>query len=126
LGDAQTFADKVELWGTGQPWRELLYVDDLARAIVLLAGADRLGHLTYNVGADEDQTVADIAELVQAAVGFEGEIVWDTERPDGTFRRLIDSGRMRALGWKPLMTLRYGLERTVRWYRDRPDDRRDR
>ncbi|HYV31452.1 MAG TPA: GDP-L-fucose synthase [Candidatus Binatia bacterium] len=100
--------DKVTCWGTGSPRREFLYADDLARACVFL-----MQHYSeeqfINVGCGRDVTIRELAELVRDVVGFKGEIDWDTSKPDGTPRKLMDSGRLLALGWKPQVDLQTGL-----------------
>ena len=108
-------ADIVSVWGTGKVYRELLFADDLAEACVFVmnnySGADFL-----NVGYGGDFTVAEIAETVKEVVGFKGGVIYDTSKPDGMFRKLLDSGRMNGLGWKPKTTLRKGIELTYDWY----------
>jgi len=103
-----TGARSVTCWGTGAPLRELLYVDDLARACVFL-----MEHYSeediINVGFGSDLAVRDLAELVKQMVGFSGQIVWDASKPDGTPRKLLDSSRLFALGWRPQVDLATGL-----------------
>jgi len=103
-----TGARSVTCWGTGAPLRELLYVDDLARACVFL-----MEHYSeeeiINVGFGCDITVKDLAERVKQLVGFSGQIVWDASKPDGTPRKLLDSSRLFALGWRPQVDLATGL-----------------
>lgn len=108
---------QLELWGSGTPRRELLYVDDAADALVHLAKfySDE-EHV--NVGVGEDVTIRELAEQVGATVGFRGEYCFDTSKPDGTPRKLLDVERMRDLGWSATVPLREGLERTYRWYVD--------
>jgi GDP-L-fucose synthase len=100
---------RVTCWGTGSPLREFLYVDDLARACVFL-----MEHYSeeqfINVGSGEEVAIRQLAELVQRIVGFEGEIVWDTSKPDGTPRKLMDSARLRQLGWRPQVDLPRGIQ----------------
>jgi len=100
----------VTCWGTGSPMREFLYVDDLARACVFL-----LEHYSQeqfiNVGYGSDVSVRELAETVKRIVGFEGQIVWDKSKPDGTPRKLMDSSRLFALGWKPEVGLETGIGR---------------
>ena len=108
-------ADQVVLWGSGTPRREFLHVDDLGRAIVRLLDAyDEPEHI--NVGVGCDVSIRELAETVADVVGFSGEIVQDTSRPDGTPRKLLDASRIRALGWEPRVGLREGIERTYRWF----------
>ena len=108
-------AETVTVWGTGTVYRELMFVDDLARACIFVmnnySGADFL-----NVGYGEDFTVAEIAGMVKDAVGFEGDIVYDTTKPDGMFRKIVDSSKLRALGWQPEVTLEEGIRLTYDWY----------
>lgn len=108
---------RVVLWGTGTPRREFLHVDDLAGAVVhvLQLGENEPPRL-LNVGCGEDQTIAEIAALVRDIVGFDGEIVWDAGKPDGTPRKLLDISRLQALGWKPSITLQDGIRRAYAWY----------
>ena len=107
--------DVVTLWGTGTPRREFLHVDDLGRAIVrLLDVHDEPSPI--NVGAGEDITIRELAGLVAEVVGYRGRIVQDESRPDGTPRKLLDSSRMRALGWQPTVSLADGIARTYAWF----------
>lgn len=108
----------VTAWGTGSPRRELMYSDDLADACVFLmtlpdATFDRLlcetDHPLINIGLGEDLTLRELIELVKSVVGFDGRIIWDTSKPDGTPRKLLDVSRMAALGWHPKVGLRDGI-----------------
>jgi len=101
-------APAVTCWGTGAPLREFLYVDDLARACVFLM-ENYSEEQFINIGSGSDLSVRELAETVKHIVGFAGEIVWDTSKPDGTPRKLMDSSRMLALGWKPQVDLRTGI-----------------
>ena len=99
----------VTIWGTGAPLREFLYVDDLARAcVMLMEHPDATG--IYNIGAGQDIAIAELATLVARVVGFRGAIDYDRSKPDGTPRKLMDSGRIRALGWRPEISLAHGIE----------------
>ena len=98
----------VTCWGTGAPLREFLYVDDLARACVFLM-ENYSEEQFINIGSGSDLSVRELAETVKHIVGFAGEIVWDTSKPDGTPRKLMDSSRLLALGWKPQVDLRTGI-----------------
>lgn len=110
-----TEASTVTLWGSGQPRREFLHVDDLATAcIALLHHYDDAQHI--NVGVGHDLSISELADLVADVVGFQGSIAWDSSRPDGTPRKLLDVSRIRALGWSPSVSLRQGLEFTYSWY----------
>jgi len=105
----------VEAWGTGAPRREFLHVDDLASAcLFLLESYD--GDLPLNVGFGDDVSIKELTELVAEIVGYEGAIGWDTTKPDGTPRKLLDSSRLRSLGWKPRISLREGIKSTYQWY----------
>jgi GDP-L-fucose synthase len=107
----------VTLWGTGKPRREFLHVDDLARAAVFLMNAYDSPEI-INVGAGEDLSIRELAEMVCRVIGFRGEIVYDSSRPDGTPRKLLDVSRLRALGWKPSIALEDGIRQTWQWYRE--------
>ncbi len=111
-------ADEVEIWGTGRPRREFLHVDDLADACVHLLQVYS-DELHINVGCGEDLTVAELAEAVRTVVGFQGRLRYNSERPDGTPRKLLDTARLTALGWRPRIALQAGLADAYRWYRER-------
>ena len=99
---------RVVCWGTGAPLREFLYADDLARALVFLM--ERYSEEMFiNVGSGSDLTILELAEMVRTAVGFQGEIAWDDTKPNGTPRKLMDSSRLFALGWKPRVDLPSGI-----------------
>jgi GDP-L-fucose synthase len=115
-------ADVVELWGTGTPRREFLHVDDLAAACCFLM--DNYSDLEpVNVGWGLDLTIAELASKVAAAVGYEGKVVFNTDRPDGMARKLLETSRLEQLGWTPKISLDEGLRRTVEWYRRHDDVR---
>jgi len=106
---------EVSVWGTGKPLRELLHVDDLAKAVVLCL--DRYdAHDHINCGAGSDISIAGLAEIIARVVGYRGRIAFDASKPDGTPRKLMDSSRMAALGWKPEISLDDGVAATYRWY----------
>lgn len=108
-------AKEVVVWGSGSPLREFLHVDDLADSVVfLLENYSDLGHV--NVGSGKEVSIKELAELVKEVVGFEGELVWDTSKPDGTPRKLMDSSTLAKLGWEPKISLRDGLMGTYEWY----------
>lgn len=108
-------AKEVVVWGTGSPLREFLHVDDLADAVVFMMDEyDGLEHL--NVGSGKEVSIKQLAELVKEVVGFEGELVWDTSKPDGTPRKLMDSSKLAGLGWRAKIELRDGLADTYKWY----------
>lgn len=110
-----TGATAVEVWGSGTPLREFLYVDDCADALVFL-----LKHYSHeehiNVGSGVETSIADLARTVKEVVGFEGELVFDTSKPDGTPRKLMDNGRIEALGWQAKTPLKDGIAATYAWY----------
>ncbi|MGR6522783.1 GDP-L-fucose synthase family protein [Rhodococcus erythropolis] len=104
-------------WGSGNPRREFLHVDDLASACLhLLDNYDGASHV--NVGTGEDRTIREIASMVADEVGYTGETQWDTSKPDGTMQKLLDVSMIRELGWRPTIGLREGIASTVSWYRD--------
>ena len=106
---------KMEVWGSGKPYREFLYVDDLADALAfLMQHYDDAMHI--NVGTGEEVTIGDLAKTVINAVGYKGELVFDTSRPDGTPRKLMDSSRLLGLGWRPKIGLEEGLKLAYQWY----------
>ena len=107
---------KLIVWGTGKPRREFLHVDDLASACVLILEKYDSPEI-INLGCGEDISIRELAELVCDVVGFDGELAWDTTKPDGTPRRLLDVTKLRALGWKPAIPLRDGIARTYEWFR---------
>jgi GDP-L-fucose synthase len=112
----QVGARSVTVWGTGKAKREFLHVDDLASAAVFLmqhySSADPI-----NVGMGDDLSIAELASVIADVVGFEGEILYDLSKPDGTPRKLLDISRIRALGWQPEIDLREGLTSTYEWFR---------
>lgn len=126
---SQLLQGRVVLWGTGSPRREFLHSDDLAAAIVFLlanvsardlggiADPDRNPCALVNVGFGSDVTIRELAELIRGATGFDGEVEWDTGKPDGTPRKLMDSSRLLALGWAPKVGLAQGVSQVCDWYR---------
>ena len=112
-----SLAPNVTLWGSGNPFREFLHVDDLAQAVLLVVEKyDSSMHL--NVGTGEDISIKDLAHLVASQCGFKGKITWDSGKPDGTPRKVLDISRIKALGWKPNITLEHGISSTIAWYRE--------
>ncbi|MEW6637421.1 MAG: GDP-L-fucose synthase, partial [Actinomycetota bacterium] len=105
----------VTVWGTGRPRREFLHVDDLADACLFLM-RNYSGDKPVNVGVGEDLSIGELAELVRQVVGYEGKITYDTSRPDGTPRKLLDVGRLDDLGWRASIPLRDGIEQTYAWF----------
>lgn len=105
----------VELWGSGTPMREFLHVDDMARAVVF-AVENTLPEYLYNVGTGTDLTIKQLAQAIQKIVEYKGDIVWDSTKPDGTPRKLMDVSKMKALGWKSEIPLEEGIASTYRWF----------
>ncbi len=125
--EAKLKGDKaVTLWGTGNPRREFLYVDDLADACVFLMekvnfadlskGMKEVRNTHINIGTGEDLSIKELAELVKKTVGFKGDILWDTTKPDGTPRKLLDVSKLQSLGWKPKTMLEEGVRKAYDWY----------
>jgi GDP-L-fucose synthase len=111
----------VTLWGTGSPKREFLHSDDLGRACVfLLENYD--DEVAINVGVGQDVSIKELAELIQGVVGFEGEIEWDSSKPDGTPRKLLDVSRSSSLGWKAQISLEDGIRSTYEWFKSNEKD----
>jgi GDP-L-fucose synthase len=125
-------AEQVTAWGSGAPMREFLHVDDMAAASVYVMELDEdtynanthpmLSHI--NVGTGVDCTIKELTETVAKVVGFEGEIVWDTSKPDGTPRKLLDVSRLKALGWQAHIELEDGLKHAYEWFVDNEDSYR--
>ncbi len=110
----------VEVWGTGTPKREFLHVDDLADAVIyLMNNYDENEPL--NIGTGEDISIKELAELIKEIVGYEGEIRFDTTKPDGILRRLLDVSRLHSTGWKHRIDLREGIKQTYEWYKTRKE-----
>jgi len=117
-------ADHITVWGTGKALREFLHVDDMARACVHVMNlpleeyqtvtTPRLSHI--NVGSGVDCSIAELVDTIREVTGFEGRIEYDTSKPDGAPRKLMDNSKLRKLGWSPRYTLREGLENAYRWY----------
>ena len=114
--DAKTRNEnKLIVWGTGKPRREFLHVDDLASACLLLLEKYDSPEIV-NIGCGEDITVRELAELICDVVGFNGELVWDATKPDGTPRKLLDITKIRTLSWQPTIPLRQGIAQTYEWF----------
>ncbi|MGZ8186390.1 MAG: GDP-L-fucose synthase [Methylobacter sp.] len=114
----------VTVWGSGKAMREFLHVDDMAAACLHVMGLSKehyqactepmLSHL--NVGTGEDVTISELAETIQDVVGYQGKIIWDSSKPDGTPRKLMDVSKLKSLGWRPQIPLKEGLSSTYRWF----------
>jgi len=113
----QAGADSVEIWGTGSPRREFLFVDDLASAVVFLANNYDDGAI-INVGTGEDIQIRDLATMISRIVDFKGELMFDSSKPDGTPRKLLDNSRLRSVGWEPTWSLEDGIATTYEWYQN--------
>ena len=113
--EAKSTNKPVELWGSGTPMREFLFVDDMAKSVVFALENVLPEHL-YNVGTGEDLTIRELAETIQKVVGHTGEIIWDSSKPDGTPRKLMDISKMHALGWKHQVALEEGIQKTYQWF----------
>lgn len=105
----------VMVWGSGKPLREFLNVDDLADACLFLMD-NYQGDEFFNVGYGEEVSIMELAQMVKQTVGFQGEIIMDASKPDGTMRKLTDISRIKSLGWKPEITLEQGLKETYQWF----------
>ena len=108
-------ARELTLWGSGKPRREFLHVDDLASACVFLLEKYDSPEI-INVGCGEDVSIRELAEMICDVIGFKGNLVWDTSKPDGTPQKLLDVSKMRTLGWQSTISLRDGLKRTYDWF----------
>jgi len=105
----------VKLWGSGTPMREFLFVDDMAEAVVY-AVENKLPEYLYNIGSGKDITIKELAKTIQNVVGHKGNIIWDSSKPDGTPRKLLDVSKMKDLGWQYRIDLKEGIEKTYFWF----------
>jgi GDP-L-fucose synthase len=122
--DAKIRGDEsVAVWGTGTPRREFLHVDDLADAVLYLLHTYDAEPIV-NIGWGEDVTIGELAELCMSAVGYSGRLIFDSTKPDGTPRKLLDVSRLAGLGWQPRIPLKSGIERTYEWFREHSADAR--
>ena len=110
----------VVLWGSGTPMREFLFVDDMAEAVVY-ALENKLPEYLYNVGSGKDITIKELAETIQKVTGHQGKIVWDSSKPDGTPRKLMDVSKMKDIGWEYSTELEEGIEKTYTWFLENID-----
>ena len=104
-----TGAKEVVIWGTGKPLREFLYVDDLADACIFLMN-EYLSNETINVGSGQEVSILDLAKTIQKVVNYNGNLIFDSSKPDGTPRKLLDTNRLQSLGWRPRTNLEFGLK----------------
>jgi GDP-L-fucose synthase len=110
-----TGAAEIEIWGTGKPKREFLHVDDLADALVFLM-RNYSGEGQINIGWGKDLTIGEFAALIAEVAGFSGRFRYDTDKPDGMPRKILNVSRLRAMGWQPRIELREGLADAYKWY----------
>ena len=108
---------EVVLWGSGSPMREFLHADDLAEAVVFFVENKFNDHI-YNVGYGEDIKIIDLALIIKKIIGYNGKIMWDDSMPDGTPKKLLDSTKINRLGWKPKISLKTGLERVYKEFKE--------
>ena len=111
----------VTLWGSGTPMREFLFVDDMADAVVF-ALENNLPEYLYNVGTGKDISIKKLAETIQNIIGYKGKIIWDSTKPDGTHRKLMDVSKMKELGWQYSTELEDGIKKTYSWFLDNIDN----
>ena len=111
----------VELWGSGAPMREFLFVDDMAEAVVHTL-ENKLPEYMYNVGSGKEITIKELAEIIQKVTGYQGKIVWDSSKPDGTPRKLMDVSKMKEMNWEYSTELKEGIEKTYNWFLDNIDN----
>lgn len=115
----QTGAESLMLWGSGTPRREFIHTNDIADAcITLLAGDTTALELPLNLGTGRDFSIRELAETIAGVIGYSGTIEWDTSKPDGAPRKLLDSSRLRAFGWQPTVNFEEGVKDTYQWYLD--------
>ena len=114
---AKNGVQSVTVWGSGKPRREFLHSDDLAKATLIAAEKyDAPDHL--NVGTGEDLTIAELAETVASKAGFTGEIIWDSSKPDGTPRKVLDVTNIKKTGWHSEISLQEGIASTIEWFKE--------
>lgn len=113
--------EPVTLWGSGSPMREFLHVEDMAKAVVF-ALENKLQEHLYNVGTGVDLTIKELAEMVQQTVGHQGDIIWDSSKPDGTPRKLMDVSKLKNEGWTAEISLKEGLKSTYNWFLEHQSD----
>jgi GDP-L-fucose synthase len=111
---------QVNLWGSGTPMREFLFVDDMAEAVVYALENNLPEHL-YNIGTGKDITIKDLAKTIQKVTGHAGDIIWDSSKPDGTPRKLMDISKMKNIGWEYSTDLEDGIQKTYQWFLENID-----
>jgi GDP-L-fucose synthase len=111
----------LKLLGTGRPLREFLYVEDLADGVIFMLENYKGSEGLINIGSGSEVSIKDLANIVAHAIGYKGEILFDTEGLDGTPRKIMDNSKIESLGWKPRIPLKTGIEETVKWYWDNRD-----
>jgi GDP-L-fucose synthase len=117
-------ADNMEIWGTGNALREFMHVDDLADGLIyMMKNISQSEHI--NIGSGKDISIKSLAELVMKVVGFEGELVHDRSKPDGTPRKIMDDTRLKQQGWEPSISLEAGLEDAYGWFKAHLDNLRE-
>lgn len=122
--EAKTEGKTVTLWGTGSPKREFLHVDDLARAVVHMLKLENPKHVLYNVGTGKDLAIKELAELIESIIASDTDVQteWDTTKPDGTPRKLLNINRIESTGWSPEISLKNGIKMTYQWFLEHQDD----
>lgn len=115
FSDAKKNNSDVHLWGSGSPMREFLHVDDLADAIIFTV-ENNMEHSLYNVGPGKDIAIKELAEIIQQTTQHQGKIIWDSQKPDGTPRKLLDNSRITKLGWYPKIELKKGIKEVYEWF----------
>lgn len=117
IHDAKINKTRVILWGSGSPRREVIYVDDVARACLMaIQNETNLGRM--NIGGGKDYSIKEFAETISRIIGYDGEIEWDTSKPDGVNQKLLDNSKITSLGWKPEISLEDGLKSAYKWFLD--------
>ena len=115
--EAKIKNENVKLWGTGSPCREFMHVKDLANAILFVM-ENEVKESLYNVGTSKDLPIKDLAKIIQKVVGHTGNIIWDSSMPDGTPRKLLNTDKIKSLGWSPEIELKSGIESTYSWFKN--------
>ena len=108
--------DTLQIWGTGQARREFMYVEDMADACIFLMNNKESRHTMFNIGTGQECTISQLADTIQDIVGHRGEIVYDSDKPDGTPRKLLELSRLTELGWRAKTSLKSGIEKTYEWF----------